>query len=291
MLIEGQPAALIVDNPSVGYPTGKVYRFDGKSWSQFETVDFPFGGASFRTVCRDDGERSYILMTTATGRVYVFSASAAGVKQTFVDPHNPVDGSSLFPQLLAFPCFALFVAAIQAAITTGVMSASTRPEYGYGVQQVQLAAVTLRGVARGIDLALIAASTYIIARALTCRFDWASFGEAVTLQVSHPTISQALNLAIAIFLWLGFTILALVYVQGKWGVTPGKWCCGLRVFQTTLKPCGFLRSLTREVILAFDGCNLLCWAPGIVAIALTDHRQRLGDWAADTIVIRRQRGT
>ena len=42
----------------------------------------------------------------------------------------------------------------------------------------------------------------------------------------------------------------------------------------------------RELTLAFESCYLLCWAPAIVAIAMTDHRQRLGDWAADTIVIR-----
>ena len=83
----------------------------------------------------------------------------------------------------------------------------------------------------------------------------------------------------------------LVYIQGKWGVTLGKWCCGLRVVQTTLKPCDFVRSLAREVTLAFESCYLLCWAPAIVAMALTDRRQRLGDWAADTIVIRRTRPT
>jgi len=289
MLIEGRPASLIADKLPNGHSTGTIYRFDGRAWSLFETVTFPFGGVHFRTVSRNDGERSYILMTTATGRVYVFSASAAGVKQTIIDPDSPTYGFRRFQPLLAFPCLTLVLAAIQAAITTGVMSASTQPDYGYGVQKVQLATVTTRGVARAIDLALITVLTYIFFGGLTYGFDWASFGEAVTLQVSHPTIHQAVYIAMAIFLWIGFTILALVYIQGKWGVTPGKWCCGLRVFQTTLKPCGFLRSLTREVTLAFDACNLLCWAPGIVAIALTDHRQRLGDWAADTIVIRRPR--
>ncbi|MFO1045496.1 MAG: hypothetical protein U0941_27260 [Planctomycetaceae bacterium] len=44
-----------------------------------------------------------------------------------------------------------------------------------------------------------------------------------------------MNFAVAAFLWLGFTLLVLVRTQGKWGVTPGKWCCGLRVVQTMLK--------------------------------------------------------
>ncbi len=291
MLIEGRPAALIVDKLPNGHSTGKVYRFDGQAWSLFETVNFPFGGTYFRTVSRNDGERSYLLMTTATGRVYVFSASAAGVKQTFVDPVKPVDGFRTLQTFLVFPCLALVLAAIQAAITSAVMTASTHPDYGYGVQKVQLADVIRRGVARSIDLVLVTVLTCLFGRILTYGFDWASFGEAVTLQVSHPTIYQMVCIAIALFLWIGLLSLLLVFIQGKWGITPGKWCCGLRVFKTTLKPCGFIRSLTREVTLAFESCNLLCWAPGIAAIALTDHRQRLGDWAADTIVIRRPRGT
>ena len=289
MLIEGRPAALIVDKLPNGHSTGKVYRFDGTAWSLFETVNFPFGGVNFRTVSRNDGERSYILMTTATGRVYVFSASAAGVKQTIVDPDSPTYGFRRLQTFLAFPCLALVLAAIQAVITTGVMSASSHPYYDYGVQKVQLAPALLRGVARGIDLVLITVLTGIFFGSLTNGFDWASFVEAVSLQVSHLTTYQMVYIAMALFLWIGFTSLVLVYIQGKWGVTPGKWCCGLRTLRTTLKPCGFLRSLTREVTLAFESCNLLCWAPGIVAIALTDHRQRLGDWAADTIVIRRPR--
>ena len=286
LLIDGRPAALIVDEVSKGATVGRVYRFDGQQWSLFETVHFPFGGVRFRTACSDDGERSYILMSTATGSVYVFSASSAGVKQALVDPEKPLDGFKHLARLLTFPFFALVLAAIQATITVVAMTASTHSDYGYGVENVQLASVFKRGTARAIDLALIIASACIFGRMLTYEFDWSSLAEALTLQVRHPTISQAMHLSIAVFLWLCVTLLIFVYIQGKWGITPGKWCCGLRVVQTTLKPCGFIRSLAREVTLAFESCYLLCWAPAIVAMALTDRRQRLGDWAADTIVIR-----
>jgi hypothetical protein len=41
-------------------------------------------------------------------------------------------------------------------------------------------------------------------------------------------------------------------MQGCWGVTPGKWICGLRTTRTTLSPCGFVKSLYREVRLPLD---------------------------------------
>ena len=34
-----------------------------------------------------------------------------------------------------------------------------------------------------------------------------------------------------------------------------------------------------------DSISLFCWTPGIVSIALTNRRQRLGDLVADTVVV------
>ena len=73
--------------------------------------------------------------------------------------------------------------------------------------------------------------------------------------------------------------------QAKWEITPGKWLCRLRTVRTSLRPCGFARSLAREIVFFVDCGNFICWTPGILSIALTDHRQRLGDLVADTIVV------
>ncbi len=74
-------------------------------------------------------------------------------------------------------------------------------------------------------------------------------------------------------------------MQGRWGWTPGKWICGLRIVRTTLRPFGLLRSLLRVLLLYVDAILLAYPIPGVAAILLSENRQRLGDMAADTIVI------
>jgi uncharacterized RDD family membrane protein YckC len=88
-----------------------------------------------------------------------------------------------------------------------------------------------------------------------------------------------------LMMWLCTFGTVLVMAQGRWGITPGKWCCGLRTVQSSLRPCGFAKSLVREVVLWGDACGFLCWAPGLLSIALTNKRQRLGDLVADTLVV------
>ena len=101
-------------------------------------------------------------------------------------------------------------------------------------------------------------STYLVASPFCQRFPNffpVGIGRALFSGFSGITrFRQAMNFAVAAFLWLGFTLPVLVRTHGKWGVTPGKWSCGLRVVQTTLKSCGFVRSLTREVTLARTRC-------------------------------------
>jgi len=161
----------------------------------------------------------------------------------------------------------------------------TQSDYGFGVQTVKLASLGRRGLARLIDLALIVFSTAVLGWLMTSSLDWHSLLEALNLQVDHPTITIAARVVSILATWCVAVAIALLAVQGCWGLTPGKWCCGLRTLRTTLRPCGFARSLVREVVLFVDACNFLCWTPGILSIAFSDCRQRLGDLVADTIVV------
>ena len=77
----------------------------------------------------------------------------------------------------------------------------------------------------------------------------------------------------------------LVVVEGAYGVTPGKWLCGLRTKRTTLRPCGFARAILRDVLLCIDVPFLLTPIPAVLSCAGTSHRQRLGDRVADTVVV------
>ena len=189
---------------------------------------------------------------------------------------NSVSSSSTAAPVLGFP---------HAASTALFMWGFTKPEYGFGQQTVKLASVSRRGLARVIDLALIVFTTVSLGWLMTFGLDRLSLAEALNLRVAHPTRLVALRVASILALWLVVLILSLLIAQARLGLTPGKWLCGLRTLRTTLRPCGFARSLVREVVLGVDAGNFLCWTPGILSIAFTDHRQRLGDLVADTLVV------
>jgi uncharacterized RDD family membrane protein YckC len=85
----------------------------------------------------------------------------------------------------------------------------------------------------------------------------------------------------------GFICLFLFsWWEGSCGQTPGKWCLGIKVLGTDLKPCGFGRAIVRNLLKFVDG--FLQFMVGIMLIALTENWQRIGDMAARTIVIKKE---
>lgn len=140
-------------------------------------------------------------------------------------------------------------------------------------------------MARLIDLGLIASTTVGLGWLATRGLDWSTFFESSNLKVNHPTIPIVRQAGVMMVVWLVMSEIGLIAIQATWGITPGKGLCGLKTVQTSLRPCGFARSVAREIVFFFDTCNLICWTPGIVSISFSNKRQRLGDLVADTIVV------
>jgi len=104
------------------------------------------------------------------------------------------------------------------------------------------------------------------------------FDEGPPLGFFVPHLFMCLGIPWAIA-WL-FVFSAL---EGRWGVTPGKWVLGIRVVGTDLRPCGFGRALVRNLLKVVDGFfNFLV---GVMLVALTENWQRVGDLAARTVVV------
>lgn len=109
----------------------------------------------------------------------------------------------------------------------------------------------------------------------------ALLGAAVDLD-SPPVALVAVVIAAVYVLWLGYAI----YFEVKWnGQTPGKYAVGIRVLQESGAPVDFRAACVRNLLASADflpSFHLL----GALLVLLTARRQRLGDMAAGTIVIR-----
>ncbi len=87
-------------------------------------------------------------------------------------------------------------------------------------------------------------------------------------------------LGIFVLLWL-YNVLFEVLNNGA---TPGKKLLGLRVMNGNGTPVGWTASLLRNLVRAVDTLPG-CYAFGCVSVLLSRNLQRLGDMAADTIVV------
>ena len=85
--------------------------------------------------------------------------------------------------------------------------------------------------------------------------------------------------------WFAYDVLFEVLSQGR---TPGKRWNGLRVVRGGGAPVDVRASAIRNLLRVVDEW-LLFFVPGIVSILATRRNQRLGDLAADTVVVRDRR--
>jgi len=102
-------------------------------------------------------------------------------------------------------------------------------------------------------------------------------------------LSSLVTAPIPMWGWIGTAGVLLFHLmaQARIGTTVGKWMLGLRTLRTTGHPCGLARSILHELLLCIDSLMLLCWIPGVINTVLTRRSQRLGDLAADTVVVLR----
>jgi len=79
-------------------------------------------------------------------------------------------------------------------------------------------------------------------------------------------------------------LLYLVGFEGVVGATPGKFILGVRVRGVAGKPCSFGQALVRNILRIVDG--LAVYLLGLIVALVTKRKQRVGDLAARTLVVR-----
>lgn len=106
------------------------------------------------------------------------------------------------------------------------------------------------------------------------------------LAVALGTVSEALGWLAVVALTFGY----FTYFEGAYGQTLGKMVMDVVVVTERGEPCTFEKAAIRTVLRIVDGLPAF-YLVGLVVIFLTDERQRVGDLAADTVVVRsRERG-
>lgn len=98
-------------------------------------------------------------------------------------------------------------------------------------------------------------------------------------------LGLAVLIPAAALVMFGYDVLWEVLGHGR---TPGKRWIGLRVVRGDGSPVDVRASLVRNVLRLIDGWPL-SYLPTIVLVVVTKRNQRLGDLAADTVVVREPR--
>lgn len=124
--------------------------------------------------------------------------------------------------------------------------------------------VIRRGFAASIDNLVVFAVIGLMARSLNEPSDW--------------TIAVGSIAAIVLYHVCG---------EAPWGITFGKWCCGIRVVDESGAAPGFIRAVVRTLVRLVEASPLLFGGlPAALIADNTRYRQRLGDLAAQTFVLK-----
>jgi uncharacterized RDD family membrane protein YckC len=145
----------------------------------------------------------------------------------------------------------------------------------------RVAIATPEGVELEVDLGGLGS------RFLAEAIDWVLKGVVVgalsiVLFAIGSGVATAVFLVLLFLIWFGYDVLFEVLANGR---TPGKRLCGLRVVRSGGQPIGFVASAVRNLLRLVDG-PLTSYIAGIISIVVSERNQRLGDMAADTLVVR-----
>jgi uncharacterized RDD family membrane protein YckC len=147
-----------------------------------------------------------------------------------------------------------------------------------------------RAVAFIIDLVLVLTVVYVLlwltgrGSALPSVTEGTGLRDIPDLARDYGATSEGIRVTILIYTVI---VVYTLVVEAAWGRTLGKSLLGLEVVRDKDGgPCGWPRSLVRNIIRPFD-VLFFYGMPGALVVMVTKRRQRLGDLAAGTLVVRR----
>jgi uncharacterized RDD family membrane protein YckC len=279
LCLEGKPTVFTVKQN--GYRDVLAsYQSNERGWSPHGEVTLNTWRALIGVVPTGRGSDLFVLSAGAKGTLGLSEVRDGKLEgKGFRFPNQ---GAQDLAQILrifvalavAYPVLALLLTIILSAM----MNRWRAGRYRSGHADAQLASLWRRGCASTIDGLILAgplAADFL--RVVSPRM----FPSRIWLP-THPFWEAALLLRCTLWAVAGFLTFSLL--EGRLGSTPGKWVAGIRVLGTDLNPCGFPRGLARNLLKLVD--SSLNFMPGILATAFSERRQRFGDMAARTVVVR-----
>lgn len=281
--LEGRLAVVDSSGPPMG---GKLDAswLEGGRLVPFGTLSLPL--SEHHGIVTDAEGRVFVLADSfPPGEVRVTELTADG----FLSPDTAQKPSlftgmigqfaRMYAVLLTIPygLLAIYVLVLHVA-----MRACRNPRYGFAHRTVRLASIGRRAMARAVDTLLMTLPMIALAGWFLATFDVEQFVQ----QMQTNPQQMVITILVSVFGTLAYMLLlAIVFgtLEGVYGWSPGKLVCGLRVIRTTLEPIGVLRGLIRQFLLLADG--FFNYLVGGAMVAVLTKQQRLGDLAADSIVI------
>lgn len=289
-----QPAVIFCQRNEEPHRPVRALRLEQGEWTQFASTTLPFLSYPIIAGSRDDGSTAYLAVATRLGHTQVLALEPSGFRLTKFDHigRMPLAASGYFT-LFVMLVWSLFFAALITCIASLIIR-KDRLQYEFGQQSVIKASLIRRGLARFVDLSLLGGTTAALFLTLQSILitDWQQIFEMrVAGLYDDPQVILETRIIVGCIVWHCLAMLALIALQGRSGITPGKWLFGIRTVRTALRPPGFNHSLLRELLFYCETVAILCWGPGILFIVYNRNRQRLGDLIADTIVINSSRNS
>jgi len=278
-LHQGVPvvAWLESSSESVSYRVHFARLHDGK-WRPFLNQSVPMA-EEIGLFSRDEG--LLLVASSFFGSLRVLEIEGGSVvaerrlhKQSLYPDHFfglmmiPHLGTVILPFVLCF-------------ILTLLMARHRVQEHRAGSQAVVYGSLMRRAVAQLVDYLLLGLPM-IVGMFQLIPF-WTDFEMMMSEDFLKNMLAGGILLGVGI-LWglTGFCL--IVWTEGRWGWSPGKAVAGLRVVTSKHEFCGFGASLIRNILKFVDG--FFNFMVGVMLVALTEKWQRVGDLAADTIVVR-----
>lgn len=293
-------------------PAFRISPFNSAERSGGGTNAGPFRIYGLLCVKSADGRIYVVIRNLRDGRWTVLRFENGQLQQV-VNQRSPLLGAACLDGCLLFGISFVIPMLLLGSFASYLQRGKKRRTRDFAHESVVLASVFQRGAARMIDLTLIVLPIGLSIVLHPDAMDWwmdvitasSRVGDSIQRTfVNHssvisfeqikqiqeiftwhmpeffpiPTISWLLLVAASI-------LTAQIIWQARTGQTLGKWLLRLKVLRTTLRPCGLVRSLLREVLVLIDSVFLLSWVPAVISILATRNSQRLGDLLSDTIVV------